>query len=835
MNSTPNEKLITTKDAGEISGYTSDYLSRLARSGKIIGKRIGHSWVIDSESLEHFLNTQGNRKVDRSRQLASKRAEEYRRHRSFLHRATKKFTESLSVQESLGEHKRHGELLVSERMSDRNTLKSSLRSHTLAFSVAFITVTSGMLVARTDAIPFIANRVATAAQNVSIGFNETFGNIPSRVVTRIDAVKNDAVEISQRVAFENTIATARIAAPILSNPNLDYLQMKVSENRREPAVLSYKPLIFALTAPITFENIKTSTAAAISLVTSPERIMDSLTRAHSTVGVNLYGAISTSISSYKSSIEYSGIKTLALGAETRDTLVTVPSLVNKMNLALGEAVVGATHALIGAEVGLVYGTAVAAPAFAHATVALIGNTGDQLARATERGPALATAAFLHATAAPARIAPVIASAVFDAEYAVASRFIALTDEVTERYLALVNGTGQVAYGGGEIISNLQSPISKQFSNLNSQFSVSNITAAVQDAYLGTLGHLAAALESQTYQNLNNVMVSIAQHPQVAAVLSALSPAEQVALATYDTINGWFNSTKNTLASLFGSTPSTIVIPTLPPKTVAVATSTLKTPVRQTAPAPAIYPTYTTVVQGVSHDFVNQSLSSLRTDILATTAGLIRPVYTQTVTNAGTIQMVNKIEDLSNLIVRNGDFRGGVFDNGERVSATTGTFTNLNGGITSLASTTITGILSVSGDTTIGGSLTAGLLSVSGLSSGGVVSAPYFVATSTSATSTFAGSLNVDNGALVYATTSRYFGIGTTSPGAALAVEGSSLLGNSATAGYFTATTSTASQFPYASSTALTVSGQANIGSLIVSGTSVYTGLATFQNASTSRL
>ena len=39
--------------------------------------------------------------------------------------------------------------------------------------------------------------------------------------------------------------------------------------------------------------------------------------------------------------------------------------------------------------------------------------------------------------------------------------------------------------------------------------------------------------------------------------------------------------------------------------------------------------------------------------------------------------------------------------------------------------------------------------------------------------------------------SGFVGIGTTTPGAALAVEGSSLLGNSATAGYFTATSTTA--------------------------------------------
>lgn len=50
------------------------------------------------------------------------------------------------------------------------------------------------------------------------------------------------------------------------------------------------------------------------------------------------------------------------------------------------------------------------------------------------------------------------------------------------------------------------------------------------------------------------------------------------------------------------------------------------------------------------------------------------------------------------------------------------------------------------------------------------------------------------------------GIGTTSPWAKLSVEGTSSLGNQAIAGYFTATSTTASTFPYASTTALTVSG-----------------------------
>ena len=70
------ENLITTKEAGEISGYTADYLSRLVRSGKIKGERVGHSWLLERQSLQGFLDTHGDHKIDRARALAGEPARE---------------------------------------------------------------------------------------------------------------------------------------------------------------------------------------------------------------------------------------------------------------------------------------------------------------------------------------------------------------------------------------------------------------------------------------------------------------------------------------------------------------------------------------------------------------------------------------------------------------------------------------------------------------------------------------------------------------------------------------------------------------------------------------
>ncbi|MEK7514755.1 MAG: hypothetical protein AAB587_02960, partial [Patescibacteria group bacterium] len=75
-----------------------------------------------------------------------------------------------------------------------------------------------------------------------------------------------------------------------------------------------------------------------------------------------------------------------------------------------------------------------------------------------------------------------------------------------------------------------------------------------------------------------------------------------------------------------------------------------------------------------------------------------------------------------------------------------------------------------------------------------IAAPYFNATGTAATSTFAGGLVVDTNSLVVDYSTGNVGIGTTSPGQKLSVAGD-ILGNNIIGSYFTATTTTESTFP----------------------------------------
>jgi excisionase family DNA binding protein len=45
------EDWITTQQAAEVTGYTADYVRKLAISGKVKGRRWGRDWQIDRRSL----------------------------------------------------------------------------------------------------------------------------------------------------------------------------------------------------------------------------------------------------------------------------------------------------------------------------------------------------------------------------------------------------------------------------------------------------------------------------------------------------------------------------------------------------------------------------------------------------------------------------------------------------------------------------------------------------------------------------------------------------------------------------------------------------------------
>ncbi len=53
------DNIISVKAAAEYSGYSSQYLRRLLRLGKLAGLKLGQVWLIDVDSFELYLSEVG--------------------------------------------------------------------------------------------------------------------------------------------------------------------------------------------------------------------------------------------------------------------------------------------------------------------------------------------------------------------------------------------------------------------------------------------------------------------------------------------------------------------------------------------------------------------------------------------------------------------------------------------------------------------------------------------------------------------------------------------------------------------------------------------------------
>lgn len=72
-----NKKFLSSKSAGELAGYTNDYVARLCRQEKVRGRMVGRTWYVEEESFLHFINGNSQQKEKRNIQLSEERKQEY--------------------------------------------------------------------------------------------------------------------------------------------------------------------------------------------------------------------------------------------------------------------------------------------------------------------------------------------------------------------------------------------------------------------------------------------------------------------------------------------------------------------------------------------------------------------------------------------------------------------------------------------------------------------------------------------------------------------------------------------------------------------------------------
>ena len=64
------DKIITLREASELSGYNQDYLGSLIRGKKIEGQRLGRNWFVTERTLLEFMK-QKNLKIDETKLQAA--------------------------------------------------------------------------------------------------------------------------------------------------------------------------------------------------------------------------------------------------------------------------------------------------------------------------------------------------------------------------------------------------------------------------------------------------------------------------------------------------------------------------------------------------------------------------------------------------------------------------------------------------------------------------------------------------------------------------------------------------------------------------------------------
>lgn len=61
------EDWLTTYEAVQISGYELDYIRKLVRADKIVGRKWGQSWQVSRKSLQDFLKNREQQGQKRGR------------------------------------------------------------------------------------------------------------------------------------------------------------------------------------------------------------------------------------------------------------------------------------------------------------------------------------------------------------------------------------------------------------------------------------------------------------------------------------------------------------------------------------------------------------------------------------------------------------------------------------------------------------------------------------------------------------------------------------------------------------------------------------------------
>ena len=249
--------LVSAKFAGELSGYSSRYLRRLAREGKIEGVQVGRVWMVKRGSLVRFLDTQTKRKAELSQSRSQVHAAEYNAHRK-TKEAPKPEAEAEKTAEKIEKAEKTAEK-IEEKVAEKivwETFPQSLTLSAVSLLLIVSAFTSGLAskladvslqslqtaAAITAPVLSAPEKIALGTYNTLNGLFDSIGRVfapaptilvvsnppPIVVATSSSTISNSQLSISNQFPISNLkptppTATPPAPAPIVSNSYPTYV------------------------------------------------------------------------------------------------------------------------------------------------------------------------------------------------------------------------------------------------------------------------------------------------------------------------------------------------------------------------------------------------------------------------------------------------------------------------------------------------------------------------------------------------------------------------------------------------------------------------------------
>ncbi len=294
--------VVSVKTAAQSTGYSTSYISRLCRTEKVLCERENKEWLVNTQSLDEFVNNQKKHKQSNAVTLARSRKDSY-------HYA--------QVENKSAQHLLNG---VYAR-----AITPQPMWHKIAFAGASLVVifsASSLVVFGGISEPIRAGNITL--QETLQGFSEIVTNATNSVSQQIVAIATIGNESRKVSAHTVRVYTHPLDISMQDIPTASIIVL--------PVTITYVPLqSTALIAqkslrelPVHTNGWQLSAVVANATHISGKEVLDGMVHDYLLSGQSMYSLIEKGFSGYHAILMKSGVVGLAFGATTRDVFIKTP-------------------------------------------------------------------------------------------------------------------------------------------------------------------------------------------------------------------------------------------------------------------------------------------------------------------------------------------------------------------------------------------------------------------------------------------------------------------------------------------------------------------------------